>query len=79
MITRNHHPIPSSVIMPTLRTPPIDQFCDISVHTENNPSLLIEPLRKAISDLDPNLAVSNIGRLGELVANSFAIRQLASR
>ncbi len=53
-------------------------FATLVIHTENNPSLTIEPLRKAVSDLDPNLAVSNIGRLGELVANSFAIRQLAS-
>jgi putative ABC transport system permease protein len=53
-------------------------FATLVIHTENNPSLIIEPLRKAISDLDPNLAVSNIGRLGELVANSFAIRQMAS-
>jgi predicted permease len=53
-------------------------FATLVIHTENNPSLIIEPLRKAVSDLDPNLAVSNIGRLGELVANSFAIRQMAS-
>jgi putative ABC transport system permease protein len=53
-------------------------FATLVIHTENNPSLIIEPLRKAVSDLDPNLAVSNIGQLRELVANSFAIRQLAS-
>jgi len=53
-------------------------FATLVIHTENNPSLIIEPLQKAVSDLDPNLAVSNIGRLGELVANSFAIRQMAS-
>jgi putative ABC transport system permease protein len=53
-------------------------FATLVIHTENNPNLIIEPLRKAVSDLDPNLAVSNSGRLGELVANSFAIRQMAS-
>jgi len=53
-------------------------FATLVIHTENNPSLITEPLRKAVSDLDPNLAVSNIGQLGELVANSFAIRQMAS-
>jgi putative ABC transport system permease protein len=48
------------------------------IHTENNPNLAIEPLRKVVADLDPNLAVSNIGQLEDLVARSFAIRQLAS-
>jgi putative ABC transport system permease protein len=31
-----------------------------------------------VADLDPNLAVSNVGRLEDLVTRSFAIRQLAS-
>ncbi|MBV8278526.1 MAG: ABC transporter permease, partial [Verrucomicrobia bacterium] len=53
-------------------------FASIVVHTENNPSSVIEPLRKVVADLDPNLAVSNVGRLEELVGRSFAIRQLAS-
>jgi putative ABC transport system permease protein len=35
-------------------------------------------LRKGVADLDPNLAVSNVGRLEDLVGRSFAIRQLAS-
>jgi putative ABC transport system permease protein len=53
-------------------------FATLVLHTENNPSLLIEPLRKVVADLDPNLTVSNIGRLEEVVARSFAIRQLTS-
>ena len=53
-------------------------FATLVLHTENNPILVIEPLRKVVADLDPNLAVSNIGRLEEVVARSFAIRQLAS-
>jgi putative ABC transport system permease protein len=31
-----------------------------------------------VADLDPNLAVSNVGRLEDLLARSFAIRQVAS-
>jgi putative ABC transport system permease protein len=53
-------------------------FATLVIHTENNPNLAIEPLRKVVADLDPNLAVSNIGQLEDLVARSFAIRQLAS-
>jgi putative ABC transport system permease protein len=53
-------------------------FATLVIHTENNPSLAIEPLRKLVADQDPNLAVSNIGRLEDVVARSFAIRQLAS-
>ncbi|HEX4201380.1 MAG TPA: ABC transporter permease [Chthoniobacterales bacterium] len=53
-------------------------FATLVIHTENNPAPLIEPLRKAVSDLDPNLAVSNIGQLEDVVARAFAIRQLAS-
>ena len=53
-------------------------FGTLVIHTANNPSLLTEPLRKIVADLDPNLPVSNVGRLEDLVANSFAIRQLAS-
>jgi putative ABC transport system permease protein len=53
-------------------------FGTLVIHTANNPSLLTNPLRKIIADLDPNLPVSNVGRLEDLVANSFAIRQLAS-
>jgi putative ABC transport system permease protein len=53
-------------------------FGTLVIHTANNPSLLTEPLRKIVADLDPNLTVSNVGRLEDLVANSFAIRQLAS-
>ena len=60
------------------REPNRINFATLVIHTENNPSLIVGPLRKAVSDLDPNLAVSNIGRLGEVVANSFAIRQMAS-
>ena len=42
-------------------------FATLVLHTENNPSLLIEPLRKVVADLDPNLTVSEhrtIGRGG---------------
>ena len=53
-------------------------FATLVLHTENNPSLVIEPLRKVVADLDPNLTVSNIGRLEEVVARSFAIRHLTS-
>jgi putative ABC transport system permease protein len=53
-------------------------FATLVIHTENSPNLAIEPLRKIVADLDPNLAVSNIGQLEDLVARSFAIRQLAS-
>ena len=53
-------------------------FATLVIHSENNPALVIEPLRKAVADLDPNLAVSNIGRLEDVVARSFAIRQLAA-
>lgn len=53
-------------------------FGTLVIHTANNPSLLTEPMRKIVADLDPNLPVSNVGRLEDLVANSFAIRQLAS-
>jgi putative ABC transport system permease protein len=53
-------------------------FATLVIHTEGNPGLITEPLRKVVADLDPNLAVSNIGRLDDLVANSFAIRRLAS-
>ena len=53
-------------------------FATLVIHTQNNPSLVIEPLRKVVADLDPNLAVSNVGRLEDLVARSFAIRQLTS-
>jgi putative ABC transport system permease protein len=53
-------------------------FATLVIHTDNDPSLVIEPLRKVVADLDPNLAVSNIGRLEDVVARSFAIRQLAS-
>src|SRR5215469_7222676 len=53
-------------------------FVTLVIHTENNPGLVVEPLRKVVADLDPNLAVSNVGRLEDLVTRSFAIRQLAS-
>jgi putative ABC transport system permease protein len=53
-------------------------FATLVIHTEKNPSLLIEPLRKVVADLDPNLAISNIGRLEDVVARAFTIRQLAS-
>jgi putative ABC transport system permease protein len=53
-------------------------FATLVIHTENNPAIAIELLRKVVAELDPNLAVSNIGRLEDLVARSFAIRQLAS-
>ena len=53
-------------------------FATLVIHTGNSPRLVIEPLRKVVADLDPNLAVSNVGRLEDLVAKSFAIRQLAS-
>jgi putative ABC transport system permease protein len=53
-------------------------FATLVIHTENNSSLLIEPLRRVVADLDPNLAISNIGRLEDVVARAFAIRQLAS-
>jgi predicted permease len=53
-------------------------FATLVIHTENNPTLMIEPLWKVVAELDPNLAVSNVGRLEDLVAKSFAIRQLAS-
>jgi putative ABC transport system permease protein len=53
-------------------------FVTLVIHTENNPALIIEPLQKVVADLDPNLAVSNVGRLEDLVARSFAIRQLVS-
>jgi predicted permease len=53
-------------------------FATLVIDTETNPALVITPLRKVVADLDPNLAVSNIGRLEDLVARSFAIRRLAS-
>ena len=53
-------------------------FATLVIHTENNPVLVIEPLRKVVADLDPNLAVSNVGRMEDLLARSFAIRQAAS-
>jgi putative ABC transport system permease protein len=53
-------------------------FATLVVHTANNPGLVAAPLGKIVTDLDPNLAVSNVGRLEELVAKSFAIRRLAS-
>jgi putative ABC transport system permease protein len=53
-------------------------FATLVIHTESNPTSLIEPLQKVAADLDPNLAVSNIGRLEDVVARTFAIRQLAS-
>jgi putative ABC transport system permease protein len=53
-------------------------FATLVVHTGGNPDPMIEPLRKLVASLDPSLAVSNVGRLEEVVARSFAIRQLAS-
>ena len=53
-------------------------FATLVIQTENNPALLTAPLRKVVADLDPNLAVSNIGQLRDVVAGAFAIRQLAS-
>jgi putative ABC transport system permease protein len=53
-------------------------FATLVVHTGNNPDPLIQPLREMVANLDPNLAVSNIGRLEDVVARSFVIRQLAS-
>jgi len=53
-------------------------FATLVIHSESNPALLIEPLRKVVADLDPNLAVSDIGQLEDVVARAFAIRQLAS-
>ncbi|MBV9875225.1 MAG: ABC transporter permease [Verrucomicrobia bacterium] len=53
-------------------------FATLVIHARNNPSLVIEPLRTVVADLDPSLAVSNVGRLDDLVGRSFAVRQLAS-
>ena len=53
-------------------------FGTLVIHTEGDPGLMVPRLRKLVAQIDPNLPLSNVGTVDNLVTKSFAMRRLAA-
>jgi predicted permease len=50
----------------------------IVIRTWNDPRALVEPLKKIVADMDPNIPLYNVDLLSDVVAKAFATKRLAT-
>ena len=50
----------------------------LAIRTSSDSNVLVEPVRKAVATIDPNLAVYDISTLDDVIAKSFATKRLAA-
>ena len=55
----------------------IEKFETLVLRTTGNPELMIEPVRKAVATIDPDLPLANVGSFDDLIAKTFTTKRLS--